>query len=928
MSKKLHKQVSASLPTLLWLMLFALLPAQLSAISSSYYDFSYTYEGHTLKYVIKDKEEKTVMTGYGSLDVPNLGITAHPGNNVSGDLVIPSEVTYMGEKYTVVSIGSCGFLHCEDLTSVIIPNTVTNISQYAFSGCTGLKEVVLSNSLERLQSYAFNNCENLKSVILPNTLTTLENYAFRCCSNLICAVLPQKVSVNNGNTVFHGCEKLRKVAYPSSIKNPFEDIVPYYTFEYPREGTCVENGFIWTEDKTKLLFVPSDFEGSFDIPNSVDSIGNSAFCYCNGLTGVTIPNSVTSIGEDAFYDCGFTGEVTIPQSVTSIGNGAFTSCDNLTGLNVEAIVPPVINRIAYSNIENIEVTVPEGTLIDYLSTPWCNFPNMKDTSGEVATAFSDDVFGYRRLNDNEVALVSGPNQESVSMPERVAWNDKFYTVTFIGYGAFSSKGSIELLVLPKKLKAIGDKAFYNCYRLKSLTIPESVTSIGDAAFYGCSGLDDEVIIPKSVTTIGNSAFAECKNMTHVVIYESVTTIGDKAFYNCSSLGYASIPASVTSIGSEAFYGCKSLTTVTIPASVTSIGSKAFYDCPKIIYFELKDGLDAIELGDELLYSANLQRMYVGRDCKYLGDNGICHYLTELEYNNAVTSIPDNMFRGACVNSVKFSSSIETIGENAFAGNLLKELVLPPNVKTIGNNAFSGPNLKKIVIGSKVTEIGEKAFDRANQLTGVSITATNPPMASNNTFSYYDCPLYVSPSENDVVKDAYYNFTQCWYRFSGYDLIPAEKVTIKHSSGNMTEVTLKPYQTYSLSANVTPYNASLPYIFWRSTNPAFATVDQEGHVYKLKNEEIDTQTDGTVAHSCEIIAETLYADVVAKIIVKDEFADSGIDDLIADGVGEDVTRPNDIYNLQGICLKRNASQDDIDALAPGLYIIGGKKVLVK
>ena len=39
-------------------------------------------------------------------------------------------------------------------------------------------------------------------------------------------------------------------------------------------------------------------------------------------------------------------------------------------------------------------------------------------------------------------------------------------------------------------------------------------------------------------------------------------------------------------------------------------------------------------------------------------------------------------------------------------------------------------------------------------------------------------------------------------------------------------------------------------------------------------------------------------------------------------------PNDICNLQGVCLKRNASQDDIDALAPGLYIIAGEKVLVK
>ena len=71
---------------------------------------------------------------------------------------------------------------------------------------------------------------------------------------------------------------------------------------------------------------------SVTIPNSVTSIGNSAF-YGNNLTSVTIPNSVTSIGNSAFHDNNLT-RVTIPNSVTSIGSGAFrkvgSSNPNLT----------------------------------------------------------------------------------------------------------------------------------------------------------------------------------------------------------------------------------------------------------------------------------------------------------------------------------------------------------------------------------------------------------------------------------------------------------------------------------------------------------------------------------------------------------------------------------------------------------------------
>ena len=53
--------------------------------------------------------------------------------------------------------------------------------------------------------------------------------------------------------------------------------------------------------------------------------------------------------------------------------------------------------------------------------------------------------------------------------------------------------------------AIGDDAFYGCFKLTSITIPDSVTSIGGWAFYGCTGLTS-VTIGNSVTSIGGSAF--------------------------------------------------------------------------------------------------------------------------------------------------------------------------------------------------------------------------------------------------------------------------------------------------------------------------------------------------------------------------------------------------------------------------------------
>jgi hypothetical protein len=63
------------------------------------------------------------------------------------------------------------------------------------------------------------------------------------------------------------------------------------------------------------------------IPDSVTSIGESAFDNCSSLSSVTIPNG-TSIEEDAFFLSGLTS-VTIPNGTTSIVEGAFSACYNL-----------------------------------------------------------------------------------------------------------------------------------------------------------------------------------------------------------------------------------------------------------------------------------------------------------------------------------------------------------------------------------------------------------------------------------------------------------------------------------------------------------------------------------------------------------------------------------------------------------------------
>ncbi|MBQ0136403.1 MAG: leucine-rich repeat domain-containing protein, partial [Bacteroidales bacterium] len=90
---------------------------------------------------------------------------------------------------------------------------------------------------------------------------------------------------------------------------------------------------------------------SVTIGNSVTTIGGLAFCGCSGLTSVTIPNSVTTIGDYAIYGCSGLTSVTIGNSVTTIGQGAFYGCSALTSVTfLGNACQNAIGEMAFMNV--------------------------------------------------------------------------------------------------------------------------------------------------------------------------------------------------------------------------------------------------------------------------------------------------------------------------------------------------------------------------------------------------------------------------------------------------------------------------------------------------------------------------------------------------------------------------------------------------
>ena len=319
--------------------------------------------------------------------------------STSGSVVIPASVFYEGVEYSVSSIGSEVFKG-RSLTSVTIPNSVTSIGENAFQGCSGLTSVHISDiaawcRISFGSGYANPlNCahhlylgdEEIKDLVIPNSVTCIERCAFWGCSGLTSVNIPSSVT-SIGSSAFYGCSGLTAVH--------ISDI-----------GAWCKISFVQSSNPLSLarhLFLNGEEVKDLEIPNSVTSIGSSAFYGCTGLTSVTIGNSVTSIGNGAFYNCSGLTSVNIGNGVTSIGSSAFSGCSGLTS-----------------------VTIPNSvTLIRDYSFGWCNALTSITIGSEVNTIGTQAFTNCPELTDVYCYAENVPNMKLTDYLS-IFYTDAFY----------------------------------------------------------------------------------------------------------------------------------------------------------------------------------------------------------------------------------------------------------------------------------------------------------------------------------------------------------------------------------------------------------------------------------------------------------------------------------------------------------------------
>ena len=154
----------------------------------------------------------------------------------SGEVVIPSSVTYNAKTYTVTSIGDKAFAWCKGLTSVTIPNSVTRIGDFAFYDCSGLTSLTIPNSVTGIGNFAFLHCTGLTSVTIPNSVTSIGEGAFGTCTGLTSVTIPNSVT-SIGDQAFGLCSGLTSVTNYATTPQSINSNV----FDEVNKSTCVLN---------------------------------------------------------------------------------------------------------------------------------------------------------------------------------------------------------------------------------------------------------------------------------------------------------------------------------------------------------------------------------------------------------------------------------------------------------------------------------------------------------------------------------------------------------------------------------------------------------------------------------------------------------------------------------------------------------------
>lgn len=254
------------------------------------------------------------------------------------------------------------------------------------------------------------------------------------------------------------------------------------------------NGMPVTEIDEKAFFGEKNGCANIEsvvVPDSVTTIGKSAFEGCLNLKSITLSKYLTKIDNSTFKNCTALSTVKINEKVTKIGERAFENCDSIESLTIPDSVE-TIGASAFSSCDNLK-TVSIGKKVNQI--------------GDSAFFYCKSLKSFSVSQENEVYC---------------ALDGVLYTKglkTLVQYALGKDDHTFRV---PEGVEIIAKRAFYRANWLYFIDLPNTVSVIEDGAMSYCDNLQN-VALSQNLTLVGNGVFSSSPNLTDVFYKGSPST---------------------------------------------------------------------------------------------------------------------------------------------------------------------------------------------------------------------------------------------------------------------------------------------------------------------------------------------------------------------------------------------------------------------
>lgn len=339
----------------------------------------------------------------------------------SGDIVIPSTVTYGNKTWTVIEIMDNAFGYNSNITSVALPSTLKKIGKYAFHNCSNSAPIAIPNGVEYIGDYSFNGVKI--SGTLPDSLRYLGEWAF-----------------SGGH--------MDRIVIPKHLK-----VIPAMAF------ASIEDAPVTFNDSLELIETNAFYQNktfvTLVIPASVKSIG-SAFQQCTNIETVQLPEGLQEFG--SYHSLPKLYSINIPDSITRFQPSALANC-------------PLIKEVHWPKF----LSIIEGSAFKNTGLKIVRFPDKLYTKYYPTNRWGD-IIGPLEIRDNGKVSIGSEAFANCNGLDSIFIND---IVSSIGSKAFYGSKNVKAVITTKEtpLSINQDVFSADTYLFATLYVPYGTAEI-------------------------------------------------------------------------------------------------------------------------------------------------------------------------------------------------------------------------------------------------------------------------------------------------------------------------------------------------------------------------------------------------------------------------------------------------------------------